>query len=207
MSLITKLFHFVLYASSKYNIDESHGLSHSMNVLNFAHNIYVNELPDFSFLKEQERIIYTSAILHDMCDKKYMNENEGIYEIEEFLQEKLDPVEIEMTKNIITTMSYSTVKKKGYPLLGSYQIAYHIVREADLLSAYDFDRCMIYHMQKNKGSSIEESFENANELFEARVLKHIDDHMIGTKYGIRQSLLLHNHAKQRIRTWRKIVYK
>lgn len=62
-------------------------------------------------------------------------------------------------------------------------------------------------MQKNKGSSIEESFENANELFEARVLKHIDDHMIGTKYGIRQSLLLHNHAKQRIRTWRKIIHK
>jgi len=143
MSLITKLFHFVLYASSKYNIDESHGLSHSMNVLNFAHNIYINELPDFPFLKEQERIIYTSAILHDMCDKKYMNENEGIYEIEEYLQEKLDPIEIDLTKTIISTMSYSTVKKKGYPLLGTYQLAYHIVREADLLSAYDFDRCMI----------------------------------------------------------------
>jgi len=207
MSLITKLFHFVLYASSKYNIDESHGLSHSMNVLNFAHNIYINELPDFPFLKEQERIIYTSAILHDMCDKKYMNENEGIYEIEEYLQEKLDPIEIDMTKTIISTMSYSTVKKKGYPLLGTHQLAYHIVREADLLSAYDFDRCMIYHMHKNKSSSFEESFENANELFEKRVLKHIDDHMIGTKYGIHKSITLHNQAKQRIQSWRKIVYK
>ena len=207
MSLLTKLFHFVIYASSKYNIDESHGLSHSMNVLNFAHNIYINELPEFSFLKDQERIIYTSAILHDMCDKKYMNENEGIHEIEEFLQEKLDPIEIDMTKNIISTMSYSTVKKKGYPLLGKYQQAYHIVREADLLSAYDFDRCMIYHMQKKKSSSVEESFENANELFENRVFRHIDDHMIGTKYGIHKSLLLHNQAKQRIQTWRKIVYK
>jgi hypothetical protein len=178
-----------------------------MNVLNFAHNIYINELPDFPFLKEQERIIYTSAILHDMCDKKYMNENEGIYEIEEYLQEKLYPIEIDMTKTIISTMSYSTVKKKGYPLLGTHQLAYHIVREADLLSAYDFDRCMIYHMQKNKSSSFEESFENANELFEKRVLKHIDDHMIGTKYGIHKSITLHNQAKQRIQSWRKIVYK
>ena len=87
MSLLTKLFHYVLLASSKYNIDESHGLSHSMDVLNFAHNIYINELPDCPFLKEQEKVIYTAAILHDMCDKKYVNEDEGIRQIEDFLQD------------------------------------------------------------------------------------------------------------------------
>jgi hypothetical protein len=205
MSLLTKLFHYVLLASSKYNIDESHGLSHSMDVLNFAHNIYINELPDCPFLQEQEKVIYTSAILHDMCDKKYVNEDEGIRQIEDFLQESMDPAEIDMTKQIISTMSYSTVKKKGYPLLGTYQYAYHIVREADLLSAYNFDRCMIYHMQKNQKCTLEESFQNANELFENRVLKHIDDQLIGTKYGIKQSLILHNRAKQRIRTWKSII--
>ena len=40
---------------------------------------------------------------------------------------------------IITTMSYSTVKKNGFPSLNEYQLAYHIVREADLLAAYDID--------------------------------------------------------------------
>ena len=207
MSLITKLFQYVLLASAKYNIDESHDISHSMNVLHFAHNIYMNELQHFPFLKEQERVIYASAILHDMCDKKYMNENEGIRDIEEFLQEKLDPSEIDMTKNIMATMSYSTVKKNGYPLLGPYQCAYHIVREADLLTAYDFDRCMIYHMKKNKNSSLEESFENSKNLFENRVLKHLEDNLIATNYGMQQAVVLQYKANQRMRIWKNIIYK
>jgi hypothetical protein len=60
-------------------------------------------------------------------------------------------------------------------------------------------------MQKNQKCTLEESFQNANELFENRVLKHIDDQLIGTKYGIKQSLILHNRAKQRIRTWKSII--
>ena len=60
-------------------------------------NIYINELPDCPFLKEQEKVIYTAAILHDMCDKKYVNEDEGIRQIEDFLQESMDPAEIDMT--------------------------------------------------------------------------------------------------------------
>ena len=36
--------------------------------------------------------------------------------------------------------------KNGFPDMGEYQTAYNIVREADLLCAYDFDRCMIYQM-------------------------------------------------------------
>ena len=45
MSLLTKLFNFVLLTSAKYNIDESHGLSHSMDVLYNAHKIYESEVP------------------------------------------------------------------------------------------------------------------------------------------------------------------
>ena len=78
-----------------------------------------------------------------MCDKKYMDEKEGIKEIEKFLESKLSDDEINIILSIITTMSYSTVKANGYPDLGFYQTAYHIVREADLLSAYNFDRCVI----------------------------------------------------------------
>jgi len=68
-------------------------------------------------------------------------------------------------------MSYSKVKKQGFPSLGKYQLAYHIVREADLLTAYDFDRCMIYHMSKNN-SNVREAYYNAEELFHNRVLRH-----------------------------------
>ena len=51
------------------------------------------------------------------------------------------------------------------------KIGYHIVREADLLSAYDFDRCMIYQINKNNGN-IETSFNDAEMLFNNRVFKH-----------------------------------
>ena len=42
--LLTKLFKFVITTSRIYNIDESHGLGHSMNVLNFANKIINSEI-------------------------------------------------------------------------------------------------------------------------------------------------------------------
>jgi hypothetical protein len=56
-SLLSKLFHFVVLITKKYNIDESHGLAHSMNVLNFAHNIYTDEVEKIPYIKNQEKII------------------------------------------------------------------------------------------------------------------------------------------------------
>jgi HD superfamily phosphodiesterase len=204
--LITKLFKFVFVTSLKYNIDESHGLTHSMNVLNYAHNIYKNELYKYPPIKDHDRIIYTSAIVHDMCDKKYMNENEGINEIEKFLQNKLTYEELDITKQIISTMSYSTVKKNGFPNLGKYQFAYHIVREADLLSAYDFDRCMIYKLNHHN-FDLYDAFDDAKYLFKNRVFKHNEHGLFVTDYAKFESQILHATAKKRIDDWENIIAK
>jgi len=206
MKLITKLFHFVLLTTKKYSIDESHGLSHSMNILNYAHNIYNSEKESNPFLESQEKIIYVSAIVHDMCDKKYMDEKTGIMGINKFLTEtqQLTPNEIEISKKIIETMSYSTVKRKGFPELNEYQQAYHIVREADLLDSYDFDRCLIYNMYKNN-SDIISSFDYATQLFENRVFKHFDDGLLTTNYAIKQHDILKETAENRINFWRSII--
>lgn len=202
--LLSKLFKFVFVTSLKYNIDESHGLSHSMNVLNFAHNIYKNELYKYPPIKDYERIIYTSAIVHDMCDKKYMDENKGINEIELFLNDKLTNEELDITKKIISTMSYSTVKKNGFPNLGKYQLAYHIVREADLLSAYDFDRCMLYKLNHHN-FDFYNAFDDAKLLFEKRVFKHNEDGLFITDYSKFESKILHNIAEKRIYDWENII--
>lgn len=204
MSLLTKLFHFVLFTIQKYNIDESHGLSHSMNVLTYADSIYNSELPENPYLENQKRIIYVSAILHDMCDKKYMDENKGLDEISRFLDEEISKNEVDVIKKIINTMSYSTVKKNGFPWLHEYQLSYHIVREADLLTAYDFDRCMIYNMYKKEGD-IETAFSEANELFQKRVFKHNDDGLFITDYSKKCSLLLHVNSQHRIDLWKNII--
>jgi len=206
MSLLSKLVHFVLLTTKKYQIDESHGLSHSMNVLHYANKIYESEIENYPILKNQEKLIYVSAILHDMCDKKYLDEATGLREIESFLQEEdaLTPTEINMSKQIMSTMSYSKVKQLGFPIMGGYQKAYHIVREADLLTAYDFDRCIIYKINKN-GGDLEDAFKNANELFENRVLKHNDDELFLFDYSKRESLVLHEVALQRISGWKRIM--
>ena len=203
-SLLAKLFNYVIFITGKYNIDESHGIGHSMKVLNYANSIYEEEVKTSPILKNQENIIYISAIVHDMCDKKYMNEKEGIRDIESFLDKKIENSELEAIKNIITTMSYSSVKKNGFPELGIYNMAYHIVREADLLSAYDFDRCMIYHM-KMTNPSIDLAYENAFNLFENRVLKHHDHQLFITDYSKKEGELLRINAINRINSWNKII--
>ena len=88
--------------------------------------------------------------------------------------------------------------------MGSYQNAYHVVREADLLSAYDFDRCIIYQMNKN-GGNMEEAFNDANNLFDNRVLKHIDDGLFISDYSKKESAILHNLALQRINSWKQVL--
>jgi len=206
MLLLSKLLQFVLFTSHKYSIDESHGIGHSMDVLHFAHNIYESEVHTNPFLKKHENIIYVSAIIHDMCDKKYMNQDDGIFEIEKFLQKKLPTNDIDVVKQIISTMSYSYVKKNGFPILGEYQHAYHIVREADLLTAYDFDRCMAYKLHLN-GGDINDAFEDSLDLFNHRVLQHNKDNLFLTDYSLLKSRELQMQSLQRIQNWKQILKK
>jgi len=205
MELFNELSQFILETSIKYKIDETHNISHSMNVLHLAHAIYETELLINPSIVAHKKIIYLAAALHDMCDKKYMNEAEGLAEINAFLNSKITDAENVAIASIITTMSYSKVKKDGFPDLGIYQRAYHIVREADLLTAYDFDRCMIDHMKVNHGN-FKDSFYKAEELFQHRVFRHADDNLFTTEYALEQYPGLHTQALDRIKTWKKIIH-
>lgn len=205
MNIFNTLFHYVLYTTTKYNIDESHGLSHSMAVLHNAYDIRnsMNSM-NYPYLTEQEPIIYTSAVLHDMCDKKYMNVDEGLHDIEELINTQFSSSEVDVIKNIMNTMSYSKVKKNGFPDMKQHQCAYHIVREADLLAAYDFDRCMVYDMYQ-KNTNVEQAYENAKSLFHNRVFKHYLDGLLVTDYSQTQHFILQPLAMQRITTWNNLL--
>jgi hypothetical protein len=214
--LLTKIIQFVIGTTAKYGIDESHGLSHSLNTLVYANRIFEREVMISPFLKPQERLIYISAAIHDMCDKKYMDEKEGIQYITDYLSSStmtrpnktplLRNYEVEAITKIISTMSYSTVKKNGFPKLYEFHKAYHIVREADLLAAYDFDRSMMYHMN-HRNATLDESYQNARELFLTRVLKHNEDNLFFTEYGRTESVRLHDAALQRMSHWNHILSK
>lgn len=225
MKLLSKLFNFVIITSKQFNIDESHGLSHSMNVLNFAHQIYNSEIITNPDLNKYKKVIYSSAVLHDMCDKKYMCEKEGFDRISNYFSNDFTCQEMKDIQKIITTMSYSTVKKNGFPTdLGELLLPYHIVREADLLSAYDFDRSMIYNLhltnEKNYGNNnnhidflnnpsnyLLETFDDAIKLFENRVFMHNNNKLFITKKGKELSLQLENNSKTRIEEWKNILFR
>ena len=177
---------------------------HSFNTLHYAQNIFENEKLTHSDLIPHERVVYVASALHDMCDKKYMNESEGIDRIYNMLKEHISDKEIKAVHDIVGTMSYSKVKKKGFPDLGKYQSAYHVVREADLLCAYDFDRALIYHMY-HKNNDFQEAYQESMKLFKNRVFKHEKDNLFTYDYSKQQAAELKKQSLQRIKQWKRIM--
>lgn len=193
------LYNFVKISSSKFCIDETHAIRHSMDVCKYANLMYIKELSIYPHIKTQRRVILTSAIIHDMCDSKYMKSSEGIQYVKQFLDNKLDYESHEKNAiiDIISTMSYSKVKKNGFPNLGTYQEAYHIVRESDLLCGYDFDRCLIFGLI-NEGLNYESAFLRAKELYDTRMGKQIEDKLFTTQFAQIEAEILDKKNRQRI---------
>ena len=202
-NLINAAVQYVVYTSKRYNIDESHSLKHSIDVFHTANKIYNAEVQNHPYLSSQKNIIDVSSLLHDMCDKKYVNQEQSITDMTEYMSPFIDKTEIDIVSQIISTMSYSTVKKNGYPTLGEYQLAYHIVREADLLTAYDSDRCVIYGMMRENLNYID-STKRAIELSKNRVLKYISDNLFVTEYSKEQSRVLHEECIKQLDVLNKI---
>ena len=202
--LLNTLYNFVVLTSNKYGIDESHSLGHSMDVFGLANNIYQSELDKNPYIKDHENIIATSSILHDMIDRKYTNKNEGIERIKDYMKNQISSKELDISLQIMDTMSYSVVKKNGFPNLGTYQLAYNIVREADLLASYEFDRAVMYKMYKYNDNYID-AYHDSLTLFKNRVLKYREDKLFTTSYAKTESLKLQMKAIKKINNLAKII--
>jgi len=192
------IYNFILNRCIKLSIDESHAVKHSMDVLKYSQKIYNEELLLFPELEKQKKIIYTSAMLHDMCDSKYMDVNKGLNDIKEFIETiNYKKNEIDIILKIIGTMSYSKVKKNGFPDLKEYQKSYHIVREADLLCGYDVERCIVFGMI-GRNMDYEESVIGTKELYDIRMAKQIEDNLFTTKFGLREAKKLDEENRIRL---------
>ena len=103
MKLINELLMFILMISKnkKYNIDESHDISHSMDVLHFANDIYEQQVYLYPPLKDYKNVIQICALLHDMCDKKYMDEKTGSQEIFSYLEPRIESRESDPNPNLV----------------------------------------------------------------------------------------------------------
>ena len=95
IKFVSSLIQFIMATTQAKSLDESHGIIHSFNTLHYAQNIYENEKFNYTDLIPQERVIYVASALHDMCDKKYMDEKEGIEHIDNMLKQHITPSEIQ----------------------------------------------------------------------------------------------------------------
>ena len=111
-NIVNHAFTYVINTSKTYNIDESHALKHSMDVFHTTNKIYNSVVQKFPYIETQKEIIYSAAILHDMCDKKYMSQEKGIDNMKKYMSKLMTETDLEISSKIISTMSYSTVKKK-----------------------------------------------------------------------------------------------
>lgn len=204
MKFLSSIIHFIMAITKQYSYDESHGMIHSFNTMHTAYKIYENELHNHPELKEQEKVILVSAVIHDMCDKKYMDEIDGISRIDNVLENHMSSKEILVVHDIVSGMSYSKVKKKGFPDMGDYQAAYNVVREADLLEAYDFDRAMIYHLY-HKNADMKEAYKESLELFKKRMFRHEKDGLLTFEYTKTQAKQLKTRSIIRMKHWKKII--
>jgi len=210
-TLLTICSEYIKSIVRENNIDDSHALLHHLDVVNLAMQIYNQEIKSKKkrYLIDQLHIILVSCALHDAFDNKYIkNYEEKLEDLYIIFQDIIPLKEIDIIKIIINTMSYSKVKKEGKEklaeYLGEYSLAYHIVREADLLAAYDFDRCMVYTIY-SKSSDMNTTFHEAHTLFKNRMFKHYEDKLFVTKFALRKGLQLENNAKKRINVWATIL--
>lgn len=201
-----KIYDFIVKRCLNLSIDESHAVKHSMDVLKYSQKILENELKNNSNLKLDKNIIYTSSMLHDMCDSKYMDEKKGLDDIKLLLNNlEYKKNDIDIILKIIGTMSYSKVKKNGFPDLKNYQKEYHIVRESDLLAGYDVERCIVYGMIGRNFNYIE-SFLATKELYYKRMAKQIEDNLFFSNYSLIEARKLDEENRKRLIELEKLLF-
>jgi hypothetical protein len=195
-----RLFTYIDECCKKHNIDESHGLKHAIDTVEWAKRLIAAEL-SYVFIMEERMILYCAA-LHDMCDAKYRDPDEASEEIRNWLinSEKWVPKMATDLVNIIMSMSYSKLKarmidkKPNYPDHGLWQRAYHIVRHADLLEGYKVRRCMLYTKHRLPQEDPNTYWPIVREVFETRIFKYVSDGWIFLPKAIELSVDLHRQA-------------
>jgi len=194
------LFNFIGRQCEKYGIDESHGLKHAKGTLMRANEILLT-LSEVT--EEERRMTLYAAAIHDTCDSKYTPVNEAAKEIGYFLRSEFwSPEHIDALINIVTSMSYSKLKKSvssgqiEYPNHGKWQRAYHVARHADLLEGYVVARCVMYNIHLYPEKSMDEHWQRATELFSERVFTYCSEGWIFFPYAIELARSLEEEARR-----------
>jgi hypothetical protein len=172
--LFSNAFDFCASVCRTQKIDSSHNEQHMARVARMTERL--NELCGRAVGQDEKDVMILAAFTHDLCDHKYTDVGAGLEVIDRWLaQLPIRDDQRHAVCRIISTMSYSKVKEFGYPTdLGKWTLAYHHTRIADLIDAYDIDRCYVYQSHKHPEMSEEDKWRAVIQLFEIRVLTQKD---------------------------------
>jgi HD superfamily phosphodiesterase len=199
MELYYTSFKFCERVCRRQQIDESHDEFHMLRVA--LHTECLNKLCGRWVTDREREVMVLAAFTHDLCDRKYTDVDRGAYDIYCWLSDmSISKSQIEGIMKIILSMSYSKVKKNGYPQnLGEWELAYHHVRIADLIDAYDIDRCYTYQSHRHPHMSEKEKWKAVCKLFRERVLKQKDEYILPVApYASEIVESLHRETQDRI---------
>lgn len=222
--LLSRVLLYLLCTTEENKIDESHAVIHALKTARMANTIYENELMYNPYLKEQKNTIYVSALVHDICDKKYVRgpkRDNCLNDLHSFLVEisSSSPASSYASSTsssfandvltIITTSSYSHMRKHGYPtgLSPGALRAYHIMREADLFDGYDVERSIVYslhHIAEVK-QHLQSAVNNVDSFFAERVFQHNADGLFITEFSKEHSVFKDLQTAETLRQWHSML--
>lgn len=158
------LWNYAKDVSRKCGFDDSHSLRHFVNTVVYTKMIINHmraELDVMPLLVPgvsqdlAEEILSVAAFSHDLIDKKYMLEEEGIFNLRKLFMEN-NYHHVNTVMEIITAISFSVRFRRleeGMTAIapGPLNLATAIIADADQLDSYDIARCIIYQQTRFSG--------------------------------------------------------
>lgn len=182
-------YHLARHLGRQMGIDNSHNHVHSKEVLHWATEILRRLDTD-----ERQKIsnigclhIGHCALLHDLLDKKYDTELSVKDQVHLHLGQWFPAPQAQQMINVMEGISYSKTVRTGadgnrsveFPLWvrdhPEWSQVYHVVREADLLAAYNLARMVEYRRCRFPELSIDEIRADMRSLFDRRIRTMVDD--------------------------------
>jgi HD superfamily phosphodiesterase len=205
-NLFASAYDFCASICRAQGIDSSHDEHHMTRVAQMTERL--NILSGCAVTQEEKDVMILSAFTHDLCDHKYTDVSAGLEVIDRWLEKQ--PISEEQRRavcRIISTMSYSKVKVHGYPTdLGRWELAYHHTRIADLIDAYDIDRCYQYQSHKHPTMEETDKWRAVIDIFERRILTQKDEFILPiAPYAADIVEARHTVAAHAIQQFKKLV--
>lgn len=175
----------------EYNFDSSHDMEHFVNVFYYVSYLisqgeryslpWCGDHPDGK--KRSRRIVLQAAFLHDLIDRKYVDEKDAIIRLRrEFIDQNYPDADMIDVIDIITHMSFSKRKERrnqGKEDFKSKSDALAIVCDADILDAYRPERVIAYQNSKYPNDP-ETARKWSKTILVKRVLRYLPENYLFT---------------------------